>query len=285
MEQLTSRDAALLTWIGAGLLAIAWSVLRGGEVGRSALSVIGAFFAPQILVMVALVAAWQTLLVYLAARIDIWNSELLKDTIVLVAVGAFLTGFKALAVMNGKETLRNEVASLLAFAVVVQFVANLQTFPYLVELILIPIAILLGGMQAVVNHSDEHRATRPAINGMLALLGGCVLVWSIYKVASSFGSTEWETVGKSFALAFWLPAALLPAIYVAALMMQYGKTISMMKVARPPSLGARLDLYWHHGLNLRQLSEFSRTRGRALEYARADTRHERKAILRAVTSD
>lgn len=285
LAQLTSRDAALLTWIGMGLLAIAKSMLRGGGVGQSALSVVRAFLAPRIGGMVALVAAWLSLVVYLAVRIDIWSIDLLKDTVVIVAVGAVMTGFKALAVMNGKETMRDEVHALIALVVAIQYVANLQTFPYLVELILVPIAVLFGGMQAVATHSDEHKAARPVINGTIMLLGLSLLVWSVYKVASSLGSAEWETVGKGFALAFWLPAALLPAIYFAALTMQYGKTISMMKVVRSPSLDARLDLYRHHGLSLRRLSAFSRTRGRAHEYARADSRKDRIAILRASTSD
>jgi hypothetical protein len=285
MEQLTSRDAALLTWIGVGLLAIAWSMLRGGEVGRGILSAVGSFFAPRVAGMVAVVAAWLVLVVYLATHIGLWDTSLLKDTIVIIAVGAFMTGFKALAVMDGKETMRHEVRSVVALVVVIQFVANLRTFPYVVELILVPVAVLLGGMQALANHREEHKTVRPVINGMIILLGACIFVWSVYKVAGSLGSTEWETVGKSFAMAFWLPAALLPAIYVAALVMQYGKTISMMKIVRPPSLGARLDFYRHHGLSLRRLSAFSRSRGRAREYARADSRDERLAILRAPASD
>lgn len=285
LEQLTSRDAALLTWIGVGLLAVAWSMLRGGGVGQSVLSVIRAFLVPRIVGMVALVAAWLGLVVYLAAHIDIWNIDLLKDTMVIVAAGAFMTGFKALAVMNGKETMRDEVRALIALVVAIQYVANLQTFPYLVELLLVPIAVLLGGMQAVATHSDEHKAARPVINGTIMLLGISVLVWSVYKIASSLGSTEWETVGKGFALAFWLPAGLLPAIYTAALTMLYGKTISMMKVVGPLSLGARWDLYRHHDLSLRRLRAFSRASGRAREYGRADSRQDRIAILRAPTSD
>lgn len=285
MEQLTSRDAALLTWTAAGLLLVAWSLVRRGDIGQSVVSVIRAFFAPRIVGMVALVAAWLVLVVYIAEPIGLWDFSLMKDTIVIIAIGAFMAGFKALAVMNGTETMRGEVRSVVAFVVVLQFVANLQTFPYLVELVLVPVAVLLGGMQAVANHSDEHRAARPVINGAIIFLGWSVLVWSVYKVGTSLGWTEWETVGKSFALAFWLPAALLPAIYIAALVMQYGKTISMMKVVRPPSLGARLDFYSHHGLNLRRLSTFSRSRGRAHEYARAGSRQERMAILRAPASD
>ncbi len=279
-KQLTSRDAALLTWIAAGLLAIAWSSVRGGGARRHVASVARAFFEPAVVGMVALVAAWQVLVVYLAARIGLWDSALLKDTIVIVTVGAFMAGFKALAVMKGEETMRSETRSMLAFAVAVQVVANLQTFPYFVEFFLVPFAVLLGGLQAVASHSDEHRKLRPVINGTITLLGGCTLLWSIYKIATSLGSTEWETVGKTFALAFWLPAALLPAIYLAALVMQYGSTISMMKVVRPPSLAARVDFYLHHGLNLRRLIDFSRSRRLAHEYARAGSRKERMAILR-----
>jgi hypothetical protein len=171
--------------------------------------------------------------------------------------------------------------SIVAPVVVLQFVANLRTFPYLVELILVPVAVLLGGMQALANHSDEHRAARPVINGMIVLFGLSIFVWSVYRVASSLGSTVWDTVGKSFALAFWLPAALLPAIYVAAVVMQYGKTMTMMKFARTPSFGARMDFYLHHGVSLRRLRAFARTRGRVHEYARAEGRDERLAILRS----
>lgn len=45
-------------------------------------------------------------------------------------------------------------------------------------------------------HSDEHRAAGPVIIGMIILLGWCVLLWSVHKVASSPGSTEGETVGS-----------------------------------------------------------------------------------------
>jgi hypothetical protein len=194
IEQVTSRDAAVLTWIGVGLLAIAWSVLRGGDVGRSVVGVVHAFFAPRVAGMVALVAAWLVLVVYLATRIGLWDRDLLKDTIIIVAVGAFMTGFKAIAVMEGKATMRQGVRSVVALVVALQFVANLRTFPYLVELILVPIAVLLGGMPAVANHNDEYKVARPVINGMIILLGWCVLLWSVYKVATSLGSTAWEAV-------------------------------------------------------------------------------------------
>lgn len=86
---------------------------------------------------------------------------MLKDTIVIISAGGFLTGFKALAVANAKETMRDELASVVAFSAVVQFVANLQTFPYLVELTVVPLAATLGGMQVLANHNEGYKPARP----------------------------------------------------------------------------------------------------------------------------
>ncbi|MGB3761944.1 MAG: hypothetical protein WA966_01900 [Ornithinimicrobium sp.] len=69
-------------------------------------------------------------------------------------------------------------------------------------------------------------------------------------------------------------------MYVAALAMQYGKTISRMKAICPRlSLGARVDLYLHHHVSLSRLKRFSRRDGPTHDYARAETREERLVIL------
>lgn len=75
---------------------------------------------------------------------------------------------------------------------------------------------------------DEYRRALPVINAMLTLLGLAILGWSIYRVMDSADSMQWAAVGKSFALAFWLPALLLPATYVAAVVMEYGQVLSVM---------------------------------------------------------
>lgn len=282
-DQLTSRDAALLTWIGGFLLVGAWSGARSGALGESLAGVIRAFFVLRLMAMVALVAGWLLVLVFVASLIGLWDSTLVKDTVVIVAAGSVMAGFKALAMTKGEVTLSGEVRALLGLVVVLQWVSNVQTFPYLVELALIPMAATLGGMQVVASQNNEFRRALPLINGTLTLLGLLILGWSIYRVVDSAGSMAWASVGKSFALAFWLPAALLPATYVAAVVMEYGKVISVMKLVRPPSFEARLDLYFHHRLSLRSLTRFARTRGRARQYARAQNRTERLALLRAPT--
>jgi hypothetical protein len=280
-EQLNTRDAALLTWIGVLLVAAFWSLVRGGSIGQNLMGVGKAFVAPRILGLVAAVAAWLIAVVYLAARLSLWDPNMLKDTVVIVLVGAVMTGIKALALMRDEGRMRHEVRSIVGLVVVIQFVANLRTFPYVAELALIPLAVLLGGVQAVANHDEEHKEIRPVIDGAIVLLGLGIFAWSLFKVLSTIGHTQWQTVGRSFALAFWLPAAVLPAIYVAALVMQYGTTISRIKVVKRPTIGARADLYLHSGVSLRRLNAFAHSRGSTHDYARAKSRAERLAILRS----
>lgn len=241
-HQLTSRDAALLTWVGGFLLVGVWSGVLGGALGKSLVGVIRAFFTPRLLLMVALVAGWLLGIVYVASAVGLWDSTLAKDTVVIVVAGSVLAGFKALAMTKGGVTWGGEVRSLLGLVVVLQWVSNVQTFPYFVELTLVPMAAILGGMQVVASQNKEFHRALPLIKGTLTLLGLVILGWSIYRVVDSAGSVQWASVGKSFALAFWLPAALLPVTYLVALVMQYGLVISMMKIVRPPSLRARVDL-------------------------------------------
>ena len=133
----------MLTWIGVLLLVFAWSAVRGGDVGRNAAGVIRAFFSPRIFAMFALVIGWQLVIVFLAERIGFWDSTLTKDTLVIVAFGGFVVGFKALALMDEKGTWRGEVRSLLGLVVIIQWVSNLQTFPYLIELGLVLMLVSL----------------------------------------------------------------------------------------------------------------------------------------------
>lgn len=281
-DQLTTRDAALLTWIGVVAVWALWRAIRGDGLGVFAL--VRAFVAPGILFLFLVVVAWQLLVVRLAEQIGLWDQGLLKDTAVVVVLGALGTGFKGLALAEGKTTWQAELRSILTAVIAIQWLSNLRTFPYLVEVALVPLAVLLVGTQAVANSRDEYAPTRRLLAGMVMMLGLTVLVWSIYKILRSLGSTAWDDVGRSFAMAFWLPLALVPAAYLAALAMQYSNALLPMRVVGRRSIRARLDLYAHHRMSLGRLTAFVRT-GRAHRYARAESRAERLALLRAPAGD
>jgi hypothetical protein len=280
-DQLTSRDAALLTWLAVAMLWIAWSAVRRDDLGLNAVGVVRAFLSPRVSGLVSLVVCWQVLVIYLAAQVELWDTHLLKDTVVIVVGGGFITGFKAHALTKGESTWRREVRSVITIFVVIQWLANIGTFHYLIEVVLVPVALMLGEMQAVATHQKEHKAALPVIDSLITLLGLAVLIWAVYRILSSLGSTRWDEVGQSLALGFWLPAALLPAVYLVALVMQYGSTLTRMKIVRPQSWAARMDLYRYFGLNLRSLNAFALNPQRAREYARAQNRAERLTILRS----
>lgn len=284
-DQINARDAALLSWVAVLLVWVIRGMLRRSSVGDAAIGVVRAFAAVKVWTLVLGIMLWLTAIVYLAAQVGLWDMRLIKDTVVIVVVGGLTAGFKALDHTKGKSDWRTHVRSLVTLVVVVQWVSNLEPFPYVVELALVPLAVLLGGMQAVASGSEEYRSARGFINGLIMTLGLAILSWSAYRVVTSIGTANWDKIGKSFALAFWLPAALVPAVYLVALAMQYGQTFLMMGSVRRPSVAARLDLYRHHGLNLRKLGAFSQTPGRAREYARAEDRAERQAVLQAPTDD
>jgi hypothetical protein len=284
-DQINARDAALLSWLAVLLVWVVWGLVRRSSLSDAAIGIVRALAAVKVWTLVLSVMLWLSAIVYLAAQVGLWDTRLMKDTVVIVLVGGLTAGFKALDHTTGKSNWRTHLRSLATLVVVVQFVSNLEPFPYLVELALVPLAVLLGGVQAVASGSDEYRSARGLINGLIITLGLAILSWSAYRVLASIGTADWDKIGKSFALAFWLPAALVPAVYLVALAMQYGQIFLMMRSVRRPSLVARLDLYLHHGLSLRRLRAFSQTPGRAREYARTMDRAERRELLQVPLDD
>jgi hypothetical protein len=63
----------------------------------------------------------------------------------------------------------------LRFTIVIEFLMNLYVFPFVVELILVPIILLFVGLQVVAAYDPEHAPVRKAVDGVLATIGFILL--------------------------------------------------------------------------------------------------------------
>jgi cytochrome bd-type quinol oxidase subunit 2 len=64
------------------------------------------------------------------------------------------------------------------FTIVVEFLVNLYVFPFLIELVLVPIIVLFAGMQVVAAAEPAHASARRAIDGALIALGLLLLTYA-----------------------------------------------------------------------------------------------------------
>ncbi len=258
---LNTRETSLVIWLGGGVLLL---VAAKPDVRQSIGSVFKTFFGSLWLVgpFVA-AAAYATGVVFLLRQFGEWPNELTK-----VAVVWFL-GFGVISLFRTRDVdagyYRRVALHALGLAVVVEFLSNLHTFPLPVELVLVPVALVLVGVQALAESDPQHAIIRKPVAICLTVIGLSALVYSVvYLVVHTSDAMSVEKT-KAFLLPVVLTVAFLPFLVVMRFVVVYRTTLGMTRAGiDDPSLYAfaRGRIVRACGLNIGKAQLFgSRFRG------------------------
>jgi hypothetical protein len=115
--------------------------------------------------------------VVLAAWMGLWHTTALKETVYwFVTGGVVLVGR---AVTHAKPSdpgfYKNLLRQAVLFTILIEFLVNLYVFPFLIELILMPIMLLFIGLQVVAAYDPAHAPARKVIDGVVATIGFILL--------------------------------------------------------------------------------------------------------------
>jgi hypothetical protein len=203
---LDSREKAALLWM---LALVAYATVRGGQkVASSFVDVVRAFLQPKLLLVLGSAALYCAGVVLLAAWVGLWHTTASKETVYwfvtggLVLVGRAVTHAKPSDPGFYKSLLRQAVR----FTIIIEFVVNAYVFPFVIELILVPIILLFIGLQVVAAYDPAHAPVRKVVDGALVTLGfillGYAAVAAILDPSSLFTRKNAETLLIAPALTF-----------------------------------------------------------------------------------
>jgi hypothetical protein len=192
-------------WIGGSLLfALTKRDIRSSVGGLLKLVFTSFFLGGVILAAVA----YATVTVLALRQLGYWERDMTR-----VALLWFI-GFALVALFSTKNVdtsyYRHLVLHNLGLAVVVEFVANLYTFPLPVELVLVPMAFLLAGTQAYAAIKPQFAAVRKVTASSLSVLGLLSLAYSISYVINNFEAVATAEKIKEFALPLVLTICFVP---------------------------------------------------------------------------
>jgi hypothetical protein len=208
-----NREKATLIWMGIALAA----ALMSREIRGSLWDVVKAFLAPMVIGPVLALAAWTAGLCALAHTVGLWKTDVRNDSVLwFVTVG--LAFFFSLENITEGGFFRKTARRAVALTAFVEAFANLEVFGLAVELVCLPIIVLLGLMLVVSEGKDEYAPTRSFLNGLLTIIGLCVLAYVLVRLATHFDAGH--TV-RAFALPVWLTIGSMPFIYAFALLAEY----------------------------------------------------------------
>ena len=217
-DLLNSREQAALVWIVVGAGLAFWKV---PGIGAQLVVLTRSFLAPKLLLGIWIPAtAFAVGVVYLASRFGIWHETSLRETLYwYVGVALVLAGSATQASDIGQ--FRKLFGRVFKVTIAIEFLVNLYVFPLAVELVVIPLAILLVGMQVVAERDPKLAPARNLVTFVLASLGVVTLAFVFTSgVRDLDGLLTWVHF-EQFVVPLALTVAFVPFVYLVALWSTY----------------------------------------------------------------
>jgi hypothetical protein len=208
--ELNTREVAILMWATAALILC----LVSDKLRRSLVDVIRAFFQRKFITIIVLLYLYISFVVALIWSLGLWEWDQLKNTLIFSVAVGIASLLRLPSIRDDLNLYRHWIADNLRIIVVVEFVVTFHTFNIAIELVLIPLFALFGGMLAVGATDKKYSAVVRFLNGLTATFGFFLIGYAVYAIASepeSFWS--WQTL-RDFYTPIILSFLLLPFIQV-----------------------------------------------------------------------
>ncbi len=215
-QKFSNRELAIAIWI---LIAIIWA-LSQPKIRKSLFQVIKAFFAWKLAISYVIMFAYITLIIIPLNAVGIWKLAHLPVTILWILCAAFVMLFE-FSKANDQNFFKDAIKGNLKGLVVLEFLINLYVFDLWVELILVPIFGILGGMIAIAEINEKYEIVKKLLNYIMSFIGLAFTVYAIYMVVTDFEHFAKLENFENFYLPILLSIMFLPFVYFAALYAGY----------------------------------------------------------------
>ncbi len=251
---LSNRETAILIW----LILFLGFVARYPQMRKLLVSFVRAMLAWKLVAFAILAWLWIVIGVSILAKLEIWESIHLKDTIIWAAFSGNLIAFQGMNTDDPIGKLGSHIAEQFKLTTLIVFYSNWGTFPLVGELLLFPILALLGGSLALAGHDKELRQLVPILQWIIGLIGlGMIIFVSmmiIREPENFFNQTTMVSLCLPFILAIWA----VPVGYAFSLVSGYEQIFIHLRNSSP-------DLRFYSFLKVAELGHFHATRIRRMD--------------------
>lgn len=215
MIALSNREIAWLVWLGIGLI---W-ILTQQQVREALWQCVKAFCAPPILRIVAAMLAYVGVCVLIMAAFHIWQWDNLKTTLLWTLTFALVTMLDVSRVSEDDAFYGKTVRDTISATAVLLFVAELESFSLIAELVVVPGMVILGLMLAIAQTRADLKDTRVVVESIASMAGFGLLAYGLMAIVAR--PDEFVTWGilREFAVPVMLSLLFLPFMYALSVYM------------------------------------------------------------------
>jgi hypothetical protein len=214
-DLLNSREDAILVWAVVILGYAFYKDARG--IGSSTWNVARAFFAPKLLLLFGSTALYSAGLVLVGAKIGVWHTTALKETIYwFVGSAVFLVG-TAVDATPGWDFVKEVLRKGMGLAIIVAFVVNFYVLPLGYEIVFVFLVLVLTLGRAAAPYAA---GTQPRLGKTIdqALTGIGLLLLAAFALIAIFDPNGLFTrdTAERFLVVPILTVALIPYLLAVA---------------------------------------------------------------------
>lgn len=234
LNTFTTREKALIVWI----IFLFMYISLNKNLRQSFFSIIKMMFLSKLSIVFIGTILYAVTMSLLLSNLGIWNIFLIKDTVFWLVGTAFVLLWGIDKATRDASHLRKILLSIFALSFILEYVVNLYTFNFWLEIILVPIFALIGGMLAIAGTKQKYKPVQNFLNIVLVLFGIFSIVYAITKIVTNFQDFVTLYNLREFLIEPILTVGYIPFLYFFALIMVY------------ESLYVRINMFTRNDKNL-----------------------------------
>ena len=213
MEIFNNREIAIGFWLIFFSIYV-FTSKRMTSLKESILKIFSMFFKKKISSVLFLMLFYIGAILIFLYKINLWNISQIKDTIYWVVSVGFMSFLKLETIKKDRKFLINSVIDYLKLLAILQFIVGMYTFSVWLEIALVPILVVIGGVAAVASSKEEYEPVKKITDFLLTSYGTAVIIYTSYNVVIDFNNIFQTKTFYDFAIPPILTFMYLPFIFV-----------------------------------------------------------------------
>jgi len=214
VDFLNSREKAWLLWL---IALVAFAGIKSDGLGASFLGVLRPQASLKLLLLFGSAAVYSAGLVFLAKELGLWHTSGAKPTAYwLFGTALILVGNATQVSPDDPAFFKKLLRGSLRLTILVDFLANLYGFPFVVEFLLVPLIVLFVGMRVLAEHEPTQPLVRGVIAGVLGVIGFGLMIYVAVRAFSDLRGFWTRENAEDFLIAPVLTLALVPLLCLVA---------------------------------------------------------------------
>jgi hypothetical protein len=229
LDILNNREWAIVFWIFILIFFTLFFPRINKKVYEIFKQILKAPFIKAIIITLALMIIYITIVVFGLFKIGLWESNHLKNTIIwAISVGA-LSLFKIDSIKKDPHFFKNSVLDNFKLIAIIQFVVGIYTFSLLIELLLVPVLVILCTMLVLAQTDKEYHLEKKILSGIMTALGIIFIFYSTYMLVTNFGEFAKVQTIYDFSIPPLLTLLYLPFIFIMLVFKTYESVFFKLK--------------------------------------------------------